>query len=393
MIQLVSTDISARNHRLRSIRLSFRYFAIILALLSITAGVCLGALVVCGKCGYENESTRPDCSHCAAALPEPAPDPELEPESTDPLQDERDMARDALIALVKTEARLAGSYAEKRDYGLAWFLYRNAAAIESILDTPDTSRAKRLYELVGETRAHVREGREQCEICKGTGIKSMRGLRTGDQVVRAAASGQKCTGCAGVGYRRRRVSIAQYRIRVGWITRQYVELQQSRKYVRVSEAWVPADMVGGLTARQRASLAVAVALPCRDCAGVGRSDCRKCSGAATVKCGGDGCDGGKVDLAAEERLIGTGLVTVRDCDVCVGKGVVRCPACKGGSGTMCKRCNGTGEREMCSKCVGQGVDSCRRCRGTGLYKDRDCAWCKGEGVTLCTRCKGDGRGR
>jgi len=251
--------------------------------------------------------------------------------------------------VVADEVRLGRETLEAGDTGVAYLLFRNAAALELLTD-PDPHR------------------------------------RRGDAILAwVKRAGEARLAKAGL-------DEAMYR--VGQAASRYDRLQQSRRCVPVGEAWVPEDVADRMTPRQAASVKRATALPCPECQGLGRESCGECEGRRRIDCTNPDCEDGWVMVESGGRLgSGTRIQRRMKCEVCGGRGEGWCTECGGQGSVACRACAGSGERPLCRSCGGQGWGPCRQCGGNGTLRGDPCPYCAGSGAAECSACRGDGRGR
>ena len=367
----------------------------LLAVFLLCVAVAIAAMVVCPKCGFENDDSRATCVHCQAELPKkaaPLPAGEGAVPAAPGLSAKLRYLDPAVVVSEIAEAR---GYQEKQ-VGVAALFLRNAQALEMLTDPAQAgNRAAEIDRLLKATERGGGSVRIKCPACDGSGQRpyATSSLR-GEQTVHTVA-GLPCTECEGSGFVTRRATMEDVRYRRARAADDYRMAQQARKFVPVGEAWVPQDLETKLAVRQQATIRRITAAPCPTCAGLGRLDCPPCHGDGRVKC--KKCAGaGKIKVAAKkDRIIKLHESDSQEqkCAVCAGTGFVTCDPCGGRGTVLCAKCGGNGQRAMCTRCGGQGFATCAKCNGTGQSKTGFCDECGGEGVELCAACRGDGRKR
>lgn len=366
----------------------------------------LAELLLCPECGYENPDGSRACTHCRAALPDrgreqteaagsdAAEGEDRRPEETAGEHETDLLSEEGFLSLrvVRDEVREAGRYQEQGEYEVARLFYRNASALNLLTDPGSGGRlSSSLVEAIRRCETPGGRAARKCPQCDGTGKRMMMTTSTTGEVEYREVYGQHCPRCRGAGTVLKPATCSERLYRRGRAVNTVKLLQQARKFVPVGEAWVPAELESRLTLQQEVTLRRALAAPCAECGGLGRTDCRHCEGTAAAACPNGDCVNGKVEVTATDRLVRTALTRLEKCEVCDGKAEVACDKCGGKGSFVCRKCNGSGEREACGKCGGRGLSSCGRCKGTGSYRDDICPYCKGAGETLCTSCNGDGR--
>jgi hypothetical protein len=358
------------------------------------------ALNICKKCGYENEERVPKCTHCSADLPVPPEVKEVERQDND-LEEDIDYLS---VDIVSAEVHEGRKYQAKKSHELARLFFRNALAVEGLTDPIDGSkRSEKLLKLIRESERASRTITKTCRRCNGGGRASIKlGVLDGANRPMAersfgknspikTTSSQKCKKCNGLGNVRASGSISDLKYQAGKATSVFRELQQSRKYEPIGNAWVPKHVADKLDIRARATLMRAVASPCPTCSGLGRLDCRTCKGVGRLDCGNRGCVKGRVEVDdSDKRTRRLSGAMTKQCGECRGRGSQECRACAEEGTILCSKCDGSGESELCDKCSGRGYLECSKCRGRtgpGVV----CKYCVGEKVVLCKSCKGAGR--
>lgn len=368
----------------------------------LLAVVCpVTALNICNKCGYENAENACKCSHCGAVLKENKGAADIQASTVPEETRQGDFIFPA--GVVAEEISKGRELYQKQKYELSRLFFRNALAMEGIADADDgAERSAKILAMVKQSETAARVITKKCPRCDGTGrgIVKFETLGSSGQSGRhkplggwrRKVPGKTCQRCNGTGTIKTTGTVADMKYKTGQALSDYREMQRSRKYVPVGNAWVPADIEPDLGVRQKAMLMRATASPCEECAGFGKVDCRKCDGEGRIKCTNKDCHKGRVPLEEDDKKVKRlQSDNKKICPVCHGRGTLRCEECDGEGAVLCPRCDGTGEQDICRKCSGQGYVECRRCKGTGRYKDGVCASCGGEGVELCSSCGGDGR--
>lgn len=373
----------------------------LLTLLLFLAGTLFGELRICVKCGYEAQSGALKCAHCSAELP---PEKVETEKDESPAVPETETGSGGYISVdfVKKEIEKGQKALEQKNYALAVYFFKNAAAL-NYLAKPDSANrfAERIASLITNAQDKVRKVSRTCKACQGTGKATvyMRGLsKSGSDLSgegsrkKIAATFKQCAVCGGTGSVLQNASIESLQGIYGRALGQYRTLQKTQRLTQTGEAWVDPEVAKLLTLEQEIMLRKAVAAPCEDCLGTGYQDCRKCEGIGKIKCNASGCMDGLVETESGGGLDGgTKLNRMQKCSICYGKGYIICEECNGTGGKACKSCKGSGERDMCSKCGGEGLAKCRKCNGTGKDKDGPCVECNEKGIVRCPSCNGDGK--
>jgi len=358
----------------------------------LVASTLCAAILVCRECGYENPEGKEACVHCKAKLPAsktPKQPTEGQGETT-PAGKVKYMDPQ----VVEDEIRASKRVFDTGDFETANLFARNAAALEMLSD-PATKgdRSERIIELRKKSETGGMTIDRKCPGCGGTGKYVMETQALDGKTTQIEVAGKSCKKCEGTGKIMRPSTMDERRFKMGRGMSRYTALQQSRKFVQLGAAWIPANLEGNLSVKQSVLVKKAVASPCPDCMGLGRVDCSKCKGQGEVKCTFQGCVNGKVEIQEEGKLIKGKTKRNIKCKNCNGTGFVACMDCRNKGSLVCKKCNGSGERALCLKCGGQGSIVCRRCQGSGMNKEATCTECRGEGVQECSACNGDGRKR
>ncbi len=356
----------------------FLYITICLFALHALAG-----LNICGKCGYENGADAVVCNHCSAAM-SPA---------KGNTQAKEEVPRGIIgidEKVIKGQLVLADTAFAKGDVSLALLRYRNAAALNQLVENADPALGSRILAQIKKCRAVEDVGSRKCPVCEGGGdyVMSYNDLSGAEQT--RTVKNKMCETCFGTGKIKVPLTVDEKKFKIGQASRRFAEEQQSKRWISVGNAWLPASADGLLTAKQTAIVTKAMADACKECGGFAKVDCGKCKGRGQVTCPGK-CDHGMVRIQEEFSMTKSKLNRTEKCKTCKGKGSVICEECRGQGKVLCDKCEGTGERADCAKCSGAGAVECSKCKGTGNAKDGKCAGCRGEGFSLCNACKGDGK--
>ena len=369
------------------LRLSF-IFAFLLAV-----SIALSGVLVCRQCGYESPEGSEACSHCKAKLPPPKPKSQSDDAQADNTLPSGKV-KFISTKIVESEIQIAKKHLDAGDFDVANLFARNAAALEMVTDP--LSKGERTDQIV-EIRKKSETGGmtvdRKCSACNGSGKYVMETAALDNKTTTIEVAGKSCPKCNGTGKVLKPSTMDERRFKLGRAMNKYTALQQSRKFVPLGAAWIPAELDGKLSGKQFMQVKRAVAAPCADCMGLGRLDCTKCKGQGEIKCTFQGCVQGKVEIQDEGRLVKGKIKKLIKCKNCNGTGFVACADCRAQGSLVCKKCNGSGGRALCVRCGGQGMSACKRCQGSGTGKDGACSECKGEGVLECTACGGDGRKR
>ncbi|MFU8781099.1 MAG: hypothetical protein ACNA71_08775, partial [Kiritimatiellia bacterium] len=362
-----------------------------------SAVVAFGQLLICQRCGHENDGGAIVCVHCSTRFPgvdQPEPRPAAAVEER----------QDGYIAgqWVADELAEGRKYEQNQAYELARLFFLNALALEGVTHPAGhESRTGQLLQLVQVAEAAARSVRKTCPRCAGSGQQQVHfeGLGAsnrgssgdfGRAVSGAGASQTACKRCEGVGTVVAVATIDDMKLVRGRAASAYRQYQQARRYAPLGGAWIPPGLVDTLTVRQKATIMRSVVLACNACGGYGRSDCKSCGGQGRIEC--KDCDHGRVPFErGDSRVHRIGAEVTKACDACHGTGTLPCKTCAEAGTSVCRSCNGTGEARDCRTCSTRGYVLCRRCRGTQLYRGEACPACKGEGYTLCASCGGSAR--
>ena len=347
-------------------------------LFAIQALACLN---ICSKCGYENDADAVVCKHCETALSPIKTNIEVKVTKSSSGID---------VKVINDQLALASAAFARNDAYLALLIYRNAAALNQLVENGDQALGNRILSNIKKCRAVEGVGTKKCPVCEGGGdyVMSYNGL-SGEEKTRTVKN-KRCETCFGTGTISMPLTINERKFKIGQATKKFGEEQLAKRWVRIGNAWIPGDMEGILTVKQSVALMKAMADPCKECGGFGKVDCHKCMGFGQVICPGK-CDHGMVRIQEESDMTKTKLNRTEKCKTCKGKGSVACEECRGQGNVLCGKCGGTGDRPDCNKCGGTGAVMCSKCKGTGEGKDGKCAECRGEGFVLCNSCKGDGK--
>jgi len=376
-------------HRIDSF---FSRGCLFLAGVIIAALPAFAAIRVCPRCGHELGAAAVQCSHCNASTPlPPAPEPVRDSvEGCTLTPDGKLQFIDGKIVDLEIEEGM--SVGRDGDGDAAYYFFRNAMALQLLADpSRDEGRTARLTELIGRCGERGGGVRAVCADCNGTGRAVLSGGTTRRDTTRLVASSLPCQTCSGRGFMIHFGAINERKYQIGQAWSRYMLKQQSRLFTSVGNAWLPRTIENRLSATQRAALKRATADACADCAGIGRTQCRRCSGRGLVPCSNSKCDRGKVRSVSETGISRTKLTQTKPCDVCGGRGTISCSACSGQGSVLCSKCDGRGFPPSCDRCGGQGVIDCSRCKGQGVSGGVPCSYCAGDGKTECGSCGGDGR--
>jgi len=373
--------------------------ATVLGVFLCFAAALVAGLAVCPKCGYEVDASAATCGHCQAELkPATAAADEKKPDAT-PTPEGHVFASSGKLeylspAAVTNEVKMGNDYVKKGAPDVARLFYLNALALWQLAKRDkDMGPADAILRLVEQAKTRGRLVEKECTVCGGSGKMRMKVVSLRGEVSYVDVQGKNCPRCSGVAKISVPSTILDWKTRMLKATEAFAVLQQGRRFVRVGEAWIPPDVDGKLTLRQAVALRQSTAMPCPDCAGTGRVDCKKCEGLGEIKCTNKDCQRGTVSVVAGGKMSEHKVVRTENCPVCEGNGALPCPDCKGEGTDLCKKCGGSGKRAACNKCGGEGLMECRRCQATGTYKDAVCPVCNGEKMALCSGCGGDGRKR
>jgi len=374
----------------------------------LLAIVAFGSTLICSKCGYENAEGNEVCVHCKAELPVSEARKESEVQS-DHASEHAGKLEYPDSKIVEKETEIGLEYLRKGDVEVARLFFKNAAAL-NLLTEPEVEkeradlsasgpslplgqgRSERILQFMKRCETGDRTVQRKCSVCDGTGKRTMKVTSLQGDVTYRNAYGMACPECGGSGYVRVAGTIDEWKYNRGRAVSLYTILQQGRKFTRVGGAWVPWEIEKKLSVRQNVMLKRAMAEPCSECMGFGCIDCDKCDGTGDVKCSNSKCISGMVEVKKSGMLL-PGLTHTEKCKICGGRGIIACSKCKGKGNILCDKCNGTGERPVCTKCGGQGLMTCSRCKGLGVYKKQVCPDCKGDGTAICSSCNGDGMKR
>jgi hypothetical protein len=359
--------------------------------LFLSVSFLMAAILVCRECGYENPEGSEACSHCKVKLPVKPAKP-----VDGPVDNVLPSGKVKYVdpAIVENEVKIAAKHLDSGDFEIANLFAKNAAALEMLADpAAKGERSERIVEIRKKSETGGMTVERKCPACGGTGKFVMEAQALDGKTTNIEVAGKSCRQCNGTGNVMKASTIDERKFKLGRAMNRYTALQQSRKFVPLGAAWIPAELDGKLSAKQSIQVKRAVALPCPDCMGLGRLDCTKCKGQGEIKCTFQGCVNGKVETKEEGTLVKAKMKKQVKCKNCNGTGFVTCADCRSKGSIVCKKCSGSGERAMCVRCAGQGFINCKKCQGSGTGKDGACAECRGEGVQECAACNGDGRKR
>ncbi len=304
----------------------------------------------------------------------------------------------SFVSAAGWDAVLEGEVAQARElyraekHPLAYHFCRNALALNYLVSDAATREAnvERLTRMRDACVASQGSITRPCPLCEGSGQGVFRAKSELTRSSIGARAAGICNRCGGGGALPSVETVDAVKYRRAQTARAYREMQLSRTFVPVGDAWVPQAREGALSVQERVLLKCAIPLVCDSCQGVGREDCRTCKGLGIVTCRARGCERGRVE---EERdsLTDERRVVERFCDQCGGTAEETCERCIGKGSLVCRDCNGSGEAEVCKRCSGRGLATCRKCQGSGTYRDGACGYCQGVGVMECTSCNGCGR--
>ncbi len=358
---------------------AYRMILLFVCMLCFCCLYAFGALLICGKCGYESEPGCKFCSHCGSGF---TPGTEDSAKAGDP-KDERHAVAAALSAtvtatVVDSELQAASKCLAGRKGWLALFYCENAMALNSIANT-DKDMAERVRVLHSQCMAGVKASVKACRTCSGTG---------------SSAGSRTCTACRGTGTVPGKAGLDALKHGYDSALKKYVVLRDAAKWVPVGNSWVPADMKDTLSFRQEASLKRVTGSRCQACAGSGHTSCEKCDGLGKLKCTSRACSNGYVKKKIGQGFDSSQREITAKCEVCGGQTTITCPACEGYGSKACRFCRGSGQLPVCQRCDGDGLKRCDACDGAGIdRKNAVCSECRGCGRILCRTCLGDGRGK
>jgi hypothetical protein len=372
-----------------------RLFAVWTAF-ALSALVALGEILVCPKCGHENDPRGTECVHCHARLSPAAPAGEgghAKRPAAKSVFDASGKLKYLGGAVVDDDVALGREQVAKGKLDLARFVFLNAAALDTLTSPDgDEARGEQILELIHKCMP-AGTVTAPCPACGGTGRRTVKRTDAQGMAVFKERAGRVCGTCAGTGKVALYGHIEERKFERGRAENEYRMIQQGRKYVPVGRAWVPQEVADKLTGRQTAALRRAVAEPCRACTGFGRTDCTACRGKGYLPCPERNCTDGTAQVELKSSWNKKPRYRQEKCSACRGTGKIACDKCEGRGSLVCAACQGSGQRADCTRCGGEGAAPCKRCNGTGTDRGGACAACSGEGVTLCSGCGGDGRKR
>lgn len=371
-----------------------------LALL-LLGGSLVAKLLQCPKCGYEYEEGAATCTHCSKELPRvavaPPPAAPAAPGITGEIMD-REIAR---VQQARQQDRPA----------LVVVRARNALALLKL--APEASRAQTasLVEAITEAERRIREIKEACFACRGSGKReTLFSNFKGEVHKQQSASGTVgCPVCGGAGQLASHALSTVLVSEMAKATQAFEREQQARAWENVGGAWLPAGVFASLSPRQQASVKSVTTAVCPTCFGLSFQGCTTCSGFAKIKCSNAKCVQGQEPClvckgtrrattalsgrSAVRSCTACGQTGVADCSVCGARGYTECIKCQSRGELPCTTCKGNGESPACRKCDGTGLGPCKTCKGAGEIRGSVCLDCKGEKNALCTTCNGSGHRR
>jgi len=357
------------------------------------ATIVFGGMTICPRCGYENEEGEPSCSHCSAALPEVETPPGEETPQDHTFLDSGQLEYLSPEA-VADEIALGIKHLEGKNEEVARLFFENAAALDLLTDPRiEYEHSDRILGLLKRCQEAGKRIRVPCATCGGTGKRVVRRQDSTGRETYRQLPGRSCPKCSGRGFFLTRGTVSDRKFAKGRAAEDYAMIQQSRKAVSVGNAWVPHAVADRLSDGQKAALKRSVASGCDECMGIGRADCRTCSGTGVLRCSNRKCLDGMVETRQRRRGAGSRITRREKCGICRGTGRIYCEKCLGKGNMLCDDCNGSGRRDLCRKCGGEGIVACTRCKGSGVYRGEDCKSCRGEREIMCSSCNGDGRKR
>lgn len=368
-------------------RFNSRILPPILSLVFMVCVCAVAAILICAKCGYENDQGSRFCKHCGAALALGAePNPAVTT-NTPVGGQEAAVAAPVVVstAVTESELRAASEQLERRNGWLALFYCENAMALNAIAKT-SRNLTDRVLQLHEECEAGVRSSVRECRVCDGTGSIARHG-NSGDR----GESKATCTTCSGTGIVPGRAGLDALKHGYDGAMKMYSVLRMGARWVPAGNAWIPPDLDGKLNHRQIAALKRVTGSRCPNCAGTGQMTCSKCNGLTRVKCPNRQCSNGRVQKKLEPGLGGQERTIMVSCGECGGRGSIKCSGCDGHGSVACKACRGSGILPVCQLCDGEGLKKCSDCKGTGKKKAVVCSGCGGCGSILCRSCMGSGR--
>lgn len=350
-----------------------------LAAILCMCAVCIAAVVICPKCGYENAGENAVCVHCNAGLPaqKPIEKPSAETKPVSPGK--------ISLATVEEEIKAGMEQMQVRDLPVAWLFFKNAWALDLVASNHEKSKfSDRIANLIKATDYTGTKGQVACPACNGAGKVMTPVFDLSGKV--SQMKPRTCPRCQGATLLPCAPTTAERTQTLGQAKGRYMKLQQARRCLPIGNAWIPPEVEPALGVREIATLRRTTASGCAACAGGGTVDCQKCRRLGEIKCPNDKCKGGREEVVANNLIVSTKVLRTEQCKMCEGKATIVCQQCSGTGGTVCKVCGGTGERPLCSKCGGRGFTVCAKCNGKG----GDCTACRG-GAIPCVQCSGDGK--
>lgn len=366
------------------------------SLLCLGCVCAMGALLICAKCGHENDQGSRFCSHCGAGFSEsagPGPGPGVNPPAVAQANPDT-AAAPVSAAVVEGDLKAAAEQLDKRNGWMALFYCENAMALNSVAKTPK-DLADRVLKLHERCTAGVRSSVKECSLCNGTGSITRQNTSMSIEARKRNQTpiNEICTSCRGTGIVPGRSGLDALKHGYDGALKTYGVLREAAKWVPIGNAWVPADLEVKLSYRQIVTLKRITGSRCSGCAGSGQITCAKCAGAGRLKCPSRTCASGYVAKKLDSGLDSSGRTLMVRCSVCDGRTSIKCSECDGYGSEPCKTCRGRGKLATCQRCDGDGLKRCSDCNGTGTFKKAVCVGCRGCGSILCRSCMGSGRVR
>lgn len=228
-----------------------------------------------------------------------------------------------------------------------------------------------------------------CLRCHGTGklTKEKSGIKWEGSAMKSFQV--TCLTCSGTGRLVRAYTPAERLEKQEQLLAKTANEQLSHGNLPIGAAYLPAAELEALSPEDHAAIARKHPLICEKCFGLGYACCKKCDGT------------GKKDMEKERRK----LEREAEREKRKNKGRVTHSATKqhhphadadvfaaaqSGISLSCETCFGKGHTP-CTKCDGTGLeDICKKCSGSGINR-KPARKNKPETVELCRSCKGNGR--